>query len=111
MVPIFKEYHSRATQVLLQLNAGFVQQTVAKMAYKMAAAYQFALVDTQSTLVIYQPIFSKFHKLIASIKLWFTFKYRFYMMNDNHELLKRQCILLDARMKLTQFFTLSQLLL
>ena len=35
------------------------------MANKMAAAYQFAFVDGQSTLIIYYPITSKFH-----IKLW-----------------------------------------
>ena len=63
---------------------GFVRQTITKMAFKMAAAYQFPSCGP-SNLVIFIPISFKFHIWIASIKLWFKFEYWFCMTNNNQD--------------------------
>ena len=59
----------------LSSNTGFAGQTIAKMADKMAVAYQFAFVDT------YHPVSSKFHIWTTFIKLLVMSKYGFCPMN------------------------------
>ena len=58
---------------------GFVQRAITKMANKMAAFYQFASIlwCAHSNLVIFNLISFKFQIWLASIKLWFKFKYGF----------------------------------
>ena len=55
----------------------FCPKRITKMANIMAATYQFASIGCcgHSNLVIFNQISSKFHIRIASIKLWFKFKY------------------------------------
>ena len=65
---------------------GFVQRTITNMADKMAAYGPFALVETN--LVIYHPIFSKFHAWFTFIKLWPKFEYKFCLMKDNKKAAK-----------------------
>ena len=58
----------------------FLRRTIIKMAEKMAAAYQFTsnLCYGHSNSIIFNGISSKFHKWIASTKLWFMFEYGFF---------------------------------
>ena len=62
---------------------------IIKMDNKMAAAYQLASIRCygHSNLVIFNQISSKFHILIASIKLsdWFKLKYGFFQTKDNQD--------------------------
>ena len=66
-------------------NMIFVRQTITKMAYKMAATYQFVSLRCidHSNLVIFLRISSIIHIWIASITLWFKFKYEFCQTNDS----------------------------
>ena len=65
----------------------FVGQTITKMAYKMAAAYQFASLRCcgHSYLVIFLRKSSNFRLWIASITLWFKFEYEFCLTNDSQD--------------------------
>ena len=56
----------------------FVWRTITIRVDKMAAVYEFALVDTLP--VIYYPIASKFHIWITYIKLSPKVKYGFYIL-------------------------------
>ena len=62
-----------------------VQQSITKMADKMAAVYQFASIICcgHFNLVIFLRISSNIHIRIASITLWFKFKYEFCLTIDS----------------------------
>ena len=69
------------------LNMSFVRPTIAKMADKMAAAYQFASICCcgHSNLVILFRFYSNFHIWIATINLWFKLIYEFCLTNDSQD--------------------------
>ena len=61
------------------LNTGFVRRTITKMADKMVC------ICWHSIVVFLLLASSKFHIGIASIKLWFKFKYGFCPANENQD--------------------------
>ena len=79
-----------------------VEQTIIKMADKMAAAYQFASVHCcgHSNFLIFLPISSNFHIWIASITLWLKFEYEFCPTNDSQNgpqmVAAYQCALMET---------------
>ena len=64
-----------------------IEQTITKMADKMADAYQFASVRccVHSNLLIFLQISSNFHIWIASITLLLKFEYEFCPTNDSQD--------------------------
>ena len=90
---------------------GFVRWMITKMATKMAAYEQFALVGTLT--VIYHPISSKYHAWITFIKLSHKFEYKFCPMNNKKMATKMAPTCQFARVDtlawsfITQFFQIS----
>ena len=82
---ISSKFHIWFVSIKPWLNMSFVRQTISKMADKMAATYQLASLRCcgHSNLVIFLRISSNIHKWIASITLWFKFRYEFCLTNDS----------------------------
>ena len=82
--PIASEFYIWITFIKLLPKFEYRLCPITKMATKMAASCRFALVNTLN-LVIYHPIYSKFHILTTFIKLSPNIKYGFCLINDNQD--------------------------